>query len=409
MRLAYSGYNATGEAVRDFIDALGPQEAADALRERGVFVTRVDEARGDAAATGRKGGGGFKLPLGRGKRLKQVTQFTRQLHVLTSTGTAITQALAALERQAKEPRWLAVVSDLRRRVERGEPLSSALAEHPDRFSEVYRSLIEAGEATGKLTPMLERLAALSAKQSHVRAAVVAAMTYPALLCTLSLGVLMVMLLFVVPQFATMFEELGVPLPVTTLALVVAGETLRGWWFLIFPGIAAGIGGFIWWLGNGGRAWIGGAVLGLPVVGGMFRSFVTARFCRLLGILVDSYLPLMDVLELLERAMGNPKYAALMRTIRETVERGEPMSSALERSDLIEASITEAVRSGEGSGRLSTSLLAVADFMDEENAIVIKSLASIIEPIILIGLGGVVGGVALSIFLPLFDLTAMSGG
>ena len=408
MRLAYSGYDAAGRAVEDFIDAHGPQEAADTLRERGVFVTRVDEAASSSSA--KKAGGGFKLPLGRGKRIKQVTQFTRQLHVLTSTGTAITQALAALERQsAREPRWGAVVTDLRKRVEAGEPLSRALKEHPDRFNEVYRSLIEAGETTGKLTPMLERLAALSAKQSHVRSAVMAAMTYPALLCTLSLGVLMVMLLFVVPQFATMFEELGVPLPITTLALVMLGSGLRDWWFVFFPALFATIGGFIWWLGHGGREWIAGAVLELPMVGGMFRSFVTARFCRLLGILVDSYLPLMDVLDLLERAMGNEKYAALMRTIGQTVERGEPMSVALEGSDLIEPSVTEAVRSGESSGKLSVSLLAVADFMDEENAVVIKSLSSIIEPVILIGLGGVVGGVALSIFLPLFDLTAMSGG
>ncbi|MCC6682986.1 MAG: type II secretion system F family protein [Phycisphaeraceae bacterium] len=404
MKLAYQAYDRGGKTVRDTIEAGSRSEASELLRRQGLFVTDMHEA-GTRVAPGK---GKRKLGL-KGGRMKNLAMFTRQLYVLSSTGTPITESLAALERQTRDARWKGVIADLRRGVEQGEPISQAMAHHNECFDEVYRSLIAAGETGGKLSPMLDRLSQLVSKQLKTRSSLIGALVYPALLLFVSGAVLIAMLTFVLPRFAVLFETLDMELPPLTKILMALSYALRTYWWAILIGLGVLGGGVFFYVRSaaGVRA-LETVLIRLPMFGAMIRGFITARIVRLLGVLVDSYVPLLDALDLTKAAASNHHYAALIDRAKEAVTRGEPMSDAFSDERLISPSVFEAIRSGESTGQVSVMMLNMAEFMDEENEVVLKTLTSILEPLILVGLGVVVGAVALSMFLPLFDLTAQTG-
>ncbi len=404
MKLAYHAFDKAGRAFTDVIDAADRNDAAEKLRRQGLFVARItptDEL--DTETPVRRGGG-------RGSKLKNLAIFTRQFYVLVSTGTPITQALHSLSKQMKDPSWAVVVKDVCDTVEQGETLSNAMADHPDYFDAIYCSLVAAGESSGKLPAMLDRLASLTRQQLHVRNTVRGAMVYPILLVSVSVGVLMLMLLVVLPRFTELFDSLDVPLPPTTVMLVALSDLLRAFWWAVLIGVVGGVLGLRSWLRTeqGRHAW-DTIMLRMPQLGKATRSFATARIARLLGILLDSHLPLLEVLDLVGKTVRNGYYRELMKHAEEAVTRGDPISSAFNDPDLIDPSVYEAMRSGEQSGKVGFVLLAVADFMDEENELLVRALLSILEPLILIFLGVLVGFVAVSMFMPLFDLTSMTAG
>ncbi len=245
MKLAYEAYDAAGKEVRATIDAADTEAATATLRERGLFVTSigaVDRARPDGQPTGRAANAprGSWRPAGMTGRLKSVAMFTRQLYVLVSTGTPVTEALYALERQTKDARFVPVLADLRRRVEEGASLSEALRAHPGWFDTIYTSLVAAGETGGKFEPILNRLSALVRKQLQTRQTIMGALTYPVLLLGVSAVVLLLLLTFVLPRFAGLFETLDVPLPPTTAALMWLSDALRGYWWLFGAAIIGGV-------------------------------------------------------------------------------------------------------------------------------------------------------------------------
>ncbi len=405
MKLAYQAYDRGGKTVRDTIEAGSKLEATDQLRRQGLFVTDIHEA-GTRVGAPTKSKKKFGLKTG---RMKNLAMFTRQLYVLSSTGTPVTESLAALERQTRDAHWKSVICDLRRGVEQGEPISDAMAQHPECFDEVYRSLIAAGETGGKLSPMLDRLSQLVSKQLKTRSSLIGALVYPALLLFVSVAVLISMLTFVLPRFAVLFQTLDMELPPLTKILMVLSYGLRTYWWAILIGLGIlAVGLFFYLRSAAGRRATESVMIRLPMFGAMIRGFITARIVRLLGVLVDSYVPLLDALDLTRAAASNHHYADLIDRAKEAVTRGEAMSDAFSDEDLISPSVYEAIRSGESTGQVSVMMLNMAEFMDEENEVVLKTLTSILEPMILVGLGVVVGAVALSMFLPLFDLTAQAG-
>ncbi|MEM9881341.1 MAG: type II secretion system F family protein [Planctomycetota bacterium] len=379
--------------------------------------TRISTARPAArratatpktAAAPRVAGG--LSPVARYQRPRHLLFVTRQLYVLLASGTPVVAALRGIERQTEDPRWRTAVAGVCRAVEEGATLAGAMAQYPAMFDRVYRSLIEAGETAGKLPEMLDRLVKLTQKDLQMRSGVLGALLYPAILLAVVVTVLCITLTLVVPRFTTLFESLNVPIPPTTQATLIASDVLRSYWWGLLLGLAAVLTGLYFWLRteNGRRA-LHTAALRTPVIGGLTRAFVTARLVRLLGTLMASHLPLLDALALVKGSCGNLHYAALVGEAEQAVGRGEPVSSAFDNPDLISPSIYEAFRSGEASGRVAPSLIAVADFLEEENDVVVRSLTKVLEPLILIVLGGLVGLLAVSMFLPLFDLTAMAGG
>ncbi len=407
MKLAYQGYDSNGKMVRDTIDAPSADEATVALRGRGLFVTSIDAAAKATAHAG-KTRGGFGSRSGSG--IKGLTLFTRQLQVMLTTGTPIVQALSALQRQTDNPVWRDTITRLSTRVEEGVSLSEAMKEHPERFDAIYCNLVNAGETSGKLPMMLERLSNLTRKQLQTRNTIIGALVYPSLLVVVALGVLSLMLTIVLPRFGDLFVTLDLPLPPTTQALMFLSGVLTSYWWVIILSLGVTGVGVRYWLGTThGKHTLFTAMLRLPLVGKVTRSFATARIARLLGVLMDSHLPLLDVLDLIREGTANVHYGRLLDEAKEAVTRGEPISTTFTGSDLITPSVSEAIRSGEASGKVASSLLVMSDMLDEENEVLIKSLTGVLEPLILLAMGVLVGFMALSIFLPLFDLTAMSAG
>lgn len=406
MKLAYKGFSRTGQPVADVIDAQDVTDATEILRRQGVYVTEVTESKGDQAAPAPRGGGsGF----GKGKRLKLVAMFMRQMHVLVATGTPLAESLAALERQATDVNWRGIIAEVRGRVEQGVSLATAMQAHPKYFNAVCLGLIAAGEAGGNLDVMLERLAVLSRKQVHVRSSIIGAMIYPALLTTVAIGVLMTLMLFVLPRFAALFATLDTPLPPTTKILMTLSDLTRAYWWTS-PAIIGGLvfGGWTVLKTPAGKRALDRGIIAAPQFGPIVRSFETAKVTRLLGILLQGRVPLLDALELTRDSASNYYYSQLLVKAADAVTRGDALASAFADARLISPSVCEAVRSGEKSGQLGTLLTTISDFLDEENEVTLRSLTSIIEPIILIVLGLLVGFIAMSMFMPLFDLTAATG-
>lgn len=406
MRLAYKAFDKAGKEVVGELEATGHDEAADKLRQQNLYVAELTPL--GESKSGKKGG--WRLPQSKVRRLRDLAMFTRQLYSLVHAGMPLAQGLDALERQAQDPRWRAVIQDVRARLERGSALSDALAAHPDYFDKIYTSMITAGESSGKLAILLDRLAALTRKRVHVLSVIRGAMVYPILLATVATGVLAVMLLFVVPRFGELFQNIGATLPPTTAFLISLSEGLRAYWWAVGAGAVIAVIGLKRYLrSQTGRTMVDTVVLRVPKVGRIIKAFATARIARLLGVLTDSHLPIQDILRLTGSTTSNCHYAALLGRAEAAVGHGESISSAFRDSSLISPTVYEAIRSGEQSGQVGPLLLDLADFMDEENEITLKSLTSIIEPVLLVLMGVMVGFVAMSIFLPLFDVTGMMGG
>lgn len=367
-----------------------------------------------AASPPRGGGaqGGVPGRLNLGQRLarrRQLLLFVRQLQLLLTAGTPLLQSLDALQRQTADPLWKKVVGELAQGIEAGGTLAGTMGRRPNLFPAVSRGLVAAGESTGRLGDMLGRVAGLVQKDLAVRSAVVAALAYPAALLAVVTAVGVGMLLFVVPRFAGLFETLGVPMPPTTVAVVWSSETLRanGLWVgggLAIVAVALALG----LRTPAGRLALDGALLRLPGLGPVVQGLAVARIVRLFGVLTDCHLPLMEVLSLVKGASGNAHYRSLLANAEGHVSRGEGISPAFDRPDLVQPSVYEAFRSAESSGRLGPAMVAVAEFLEQENEALVKLLTRTLEPVILLVLGIVVGLLAMSMFLPLFDLTAMAG-
>lgn len=343
-------------------------------------------------------------------RLKGIAMLSRQLAVLIRTGTPLADALGAIDRQLAAGPWKSVVSDLHTQLEQGSSLSDAMDRHPEWFDPVSLSLVSAGESSGNLDDLLERLSLLCRQQLKIRRTVTSAMLYPALLLTVGVAVVGVMVGLVLPRFADLFASLNAPLPPSTQVLMSLSDLLRGyWWALLGLIAAAAVGARLLLATPTGRRSVDAVMVRAPYLGGLTRNLVTARIARLLGVLLNSRVPMLETLQLIRYSSGNSLYADLMQQAEEAVVRGETLSSVLAASPLINPYVAEAMRHGERSGQMSPVLLDMAEFMDEENEVVVRTAARLMEPIMLILLGGVVAVIALSIFMPLFDLTALTQG
>jgi type II secretory pathway component PulF len=415
MKYTCIGFDRAGKAVRETIEAPSAEEASEQARRKGIFVTET-RASGTSAPRGAPADAGAWSGLGEGKRLRQLASFLRQLAMLVSTGTPLVDAIVSLEKQTPEGELRTVVGRIRSKVEEGVTFAEAIAEHPRWFDAVSRSLIAAGEAGGGLGEMLSRLSVLVRKQVKVRQQTVGALVYPCVLLSIALSVSVAMVTFVLPRFEGLFKTLDAPLPASTAVLMDLSAFVRGHWMALSVGAAALLGAGWWALTSpAGRAWRGAVLLNLPRAGDAVRAFTTARIARLLGVLMLGRVGLLEALKLVRESLGLGAYRRLIEGVEEGVTRGENMSQALVAAQermgirLIDAPVIEALRSAERSGRVGEVLVAMADHMDEDNEVTLKALMQMIEPAILLLLGLVVGTVAVSMFLPLFDLTGAGGG
>lgn len=408
MNVAYRGYDSTGRVVSGTIDAPGTGDAREILRKRGVFATEVGE--GEPAARTPRAGPAPGARLG----LKDLALFMREMATLISTGTPVAQALDSLERQATKGPMRAIMGDLRAAVEGGQSLSEAMGKHPRCFDGVCRSLVRAGEEGGRVDEMLDRLSKLMRQKQKVRGTLVGAMIYPVLLIGVASGVLSAMVGFVLPRFKDMFSTLQVPLPASTRFLLALGDFTKHWWWVVLPALALAGAVVVFWLRSAqGRERVQRTSIALPALGRVTRAFAMARVARVLGVLLEGKVPLLDALRLTRESTWNVVYVQRLAAAEDALARGEGLASALVAPEagveLFSPAMCEAIRNAEKGGRLAPVLLGLADHLDEDNEVALKALTSVLEPLILIVLGLVVGTVAISLFLPLFDLSSGMGG
>ena len=405
MNYSYQSYDKAGVFREGAIEAASKEDATETLRKKGLYVTLVTSSGGERKKKStRKSKGNKKVSS------KIVADFARELAVLVSTGTPLIDAISSIERQTTNESWGRILKRVRQRLEEGDSLAASLEGDKESFDAVFRSLVAAGESSGHIDTMLLRVAVLTRKQAQIKSNVLGAMMYPILLTGVAIVVLGLLIGVVLPRFAGMFETLDTPLPASTAFLMTLSEFIRTYWWGVLPLIGSMIAGAVWWLQTpAGHHMVGSIALRVPKLGDILRSFMTARITRLMGVLLEAKVPMLDAINLTRESLGHERYRDLMTKAEESVTRGEPISTAFSSGDLMIPSSCEAIRNGEQTGRLAEVMVHVSDYLDEDNETIIKSLSSLIEPVIMIVLGILVGFVAISMFLPLFDLTATAGG
>ena len=406
MKFTYRAYTKDGAAKSGTMEAADRKDAEQRLRKRDLLVMELVE---EGAARRAPGGGKTTARRKDSVSVRALADFAREFGVLVTTGTPIVDAIGSLERQNEGGALEPVIARLRLRLEEGESLADAMRAQERVFGQVFCALVAAGEAGGNLGIMLRRVADLLRQESRIRSNLMGAMLYPVLLTGISVVVLALMVGVVLPRFSSLFASLDTELPLSTKFLMSLSGILRAWWWVLLPGLVGLMVALIGWIrSEGGRVRAERVALVVPVLGPIARSLETARLFRVLGLLIESRVPIIEAIGLTRRSVTSAAYGEMLEKVEDAVTIGEPVSDALGDGKLIVPSAVEAVRNAERSGSMGGAMLQLADYLDEENETVIKSVSSIIEPVIMIGLGIMVGLVAISMFLPLFDLTASAG-
>ncbi len=406
MAFRYQAIDASGRTLTDVVEAGSQEQALDLLRQRRLFVTRLDATdaapRHTPVASERK-------PTGRtGGRLSDVIFFTQQMAMLVRSGARVVQGMEAIEAQTHRASWRHVVTALRKEVEQGRPLSAALEEFPSLFSPVYINMVAAGEASGDMARSFDRLASLMRQQQEIRNRVVGALTYPAVLMCLCMGVLTVLFTFVLPRFAVMFEALDVELPTTTSIMIRASRWAGAHWYWLSSVVVACVAaGILFIRSRRGRQFLSRAAIRVPVFGVIVRNVVLAQICRIWGQLLESKVGLLEAVELTRQSTRSLDFQELLERITEAITEGRSIGPPLRDTWLLPKTFAAAIVTGEESGKLAESLIFVASCLEEENTQVLASLTRIIEPIMLVVMGVIVGTVAISLFLPMFDMATVT--
>jgi type II secretory pathway component PulF len=337
-------------------------------------------------------------------RSKEVIFFTSQLALMLEVGTPLTNALAALEKQTKNPAFKEVIRVLHRDIEEGQQLSDAMRRHPRVFSHVYISMIKAGETGGFLKEILERLAEMQEKRLALIAQLRSTLTYPAVLCLVGFLVVVFVLVGVLPKFSTFFAGKEKILPVSTRFLMVLSTSLRGyWWAYIIITIGLVIGVKLWKESEPGQTMIDRVCVSGPILSRLYNKIYTCQLLRTLGHLMQSQVPLLEALEVTRSTIKNRYFSRFIDKIADHVEKGGRFAQPFTTYPYVLDSVKQMVATGEEVGNLPRVMLRLAEYYDIEVDRELKNIASLIEPLALILLGGVVGLIVGSVILPLFRL------
>jgi general secretion pathway protein F len=397
----YTALDHTGQEQRGVIDAESLADARRKLRATRVHVLSVDagpeEAQGPMPLVSRR------ISLQR-IRSNDVAAATRQLAMLMNAGIALVPALGALHEQLGQHPLGTVIARVRDRVNEGMSLTKALQEHPKIFSEVFVSMVSAGEASGDLENVLVRLADVSEKRMRLANKVRASLAYPAFMSLVGIGVVIFLLTYVIPSISKLFRDMHRALPWPTVALMAISDFVKAY-FLVIIGVVAGaiILSRIWLATPAGRLMWDRLMLRLPLFGDLFRKVAISRFARTLGSLLASGVSILDALEIVKRVVGNAALSHTLDQIKESVRHGDSITNPLRRSGVFPPIVCHMVGSGERGGNIEQGLLKVAEVYDNEVESSVATLTSLLEPVLIIVLGAVVGFIVLAILLPIFEI------
>lgn len=417
---AYEAMDHTGKEVKDTIDASTQEEAQQLIRQKGFFVTKIAE-RSKAAKGGGKGPGRAKKKAGgkKGKKKsftlgkvsnKQLCTFTRQLSTLQDAGLPVLRSLKILEGQAKPGVLKNSLGDVVEDIEGGSTLSDAFGKHPKAFDRLYCNMIKAGEAGGALEAILQRLADFKEKAQTLKRRIKGAMVYPLVVIFVACVIVGFILYFIIPKFEAIFSDFGVDLPGMTIFLIKASHVvIQKFYLVVLAPILFFITIKLLYRNKTGAYILDRIALMIPVMGGILEKSTVARTMRTLGTLVQSGVPILEALHIVRETAGNAVFERAFTRIYESIREGETIAQPLREARIVDDIVVNMIDVGEETGDLDSMLNKIADNYEEEVEVLVDSLVSLLEPIMIVVLGGIIGFIVIALFMPLIQLiTKLSG-
>jgi type IV pilus assembly protein PilC len=370
------------------------------LRQQNIIPTKIS-----AKAKG------ITIPSPFGKRVPQrsIAIFTRQLATMIDAGLPLVQSLEILASQQDNKIFKGILREIREDVEGGSTFAGALKKHPNIFNDLYTNLVVAGEEGGILDNILNRLAAYIEKAEALKKKVKSALVYPSVIIAVAIGVVAILLVFVIPVFEQMFSSAGQQLPLPTLIVVVISKYVRKYAFIFIPAFILLI--FLlrkYHQTENGKTVMDRMLLKAPVFGDLFRKIAVARFSRTLGTLVSSGVPILDGLNIVSKTAGNKVIETAILNARNSIREGETIAEPLSRSNIFPPMVIQMISVGESTGALDSMLTKIAEFYEDEVDVAVSNLTSMLEPLLMIFLGVVIGGVVIAMYLPIFNMASAVG-
>jgi type IV pilus assembly protein PilC len=388
----YTARAANGELKTATVDASTKEDVVAQLRRQRLTVVKVDEEAKKQKAKG----GSIKM--------RDIVIFTRQFSTMINSGLPLVQALDILAKQSENPTLQSVTRAVVFDVESGHTVADALSKHPRAFSDLYVNMVAAGEAGGILDTILMRLATFMEKNDALIRKVKGAMIYPSVIMTVAFGAVVILLVFVIPVFQTMFASVGLALPLPTRIVIGLSSFLRGYWYVIAGGIAAFYFGMKkYYATPSGKLNIDKFMLAVPILGDVLRKSAVSRFTRTLGTLISSGVSILDGLEITAKTAGNRVIQDAIMASRASIAGGDTIAAPLQKSEVFPPMVISMIAVGESTGGLDEMLSKIADFYDEEVDAAVSGLLSMLEPLMIVWLGVVVGGMVVAMYLPIFDM------
>ncbi len=402
----FEALDTSGQEVKDSVEAGNEDEASQKIKAMGYFVTKLTAAQAAKGAKGKKkktGKSRKTFTIG-GVKQKQLCVFTRQFSTLQDAGLPVLRSLRILEKQMKPSVLKNSLIDVVEDVESGQTLSESLAKHPKCFDRLYVNMVKAGEAGGALEVILQRLAEFKEKAQSLKRKIVGAMVYPAVVICVAVAILTFIMVAIIPKFKKIFDEFGLSLPQATKTLIEISDWMASYWYVI-PLFPLGVYLFLKLirLTRAGNYALDRMVLWIPVVGSLVEKTIVARTMRTLGTLISSGVPILEALSIVKDTANNLVFERMFQRVLESIREGDTIADPLREARLVDDMVVNMVEVGEETGDLDTMLYKVADFYDEEVDTLVKSLISLLEPIMIVFLGGVIGAIVISLFLPLIKL------
>lgn len=400
----YKALEKSGKKVKGIIDADSPVAARRKLRDQQLFPTKLKQGLSSADTRADNSGLAF-----RGVSTRELSLTTRQLAVLLNAGMPLSDALNALLQQTSKARLRKTIFEVRTRVMEGTSLADALAGHTRVFSSLYINMVRAGEASGSLEVILDRLANILEHQARMKAKVLSTLAYPSFMVVFAIAIISFLSFVIVPRITQLFEKQGQELPPLTKTLIATTDFVSAYWYLLIGGV---IGLFMLWRywisrPNGRRTW-DRMKLKFPLYGGLHLKLICGRFARILGTMLQSGLTMMRSLNVVSTVVQNKYVEDVLEDVKASVRRGEDLAAPLKASGLFPPMLIHMAELGQRSGELENMLIKVADTYDEDVQITIDAIVSLLEPIIIVVMGVFVGLLVLSILLPILNMSTNIG-
>jgi type IV pilus assembly protein PilC len=394
----YKGKTLAGAAVQGTMKAQTKDELERVLRQNRILVTSINKKAAE-----------LQIKFGTGIKKVDISRFTRQFATMIGAGLPMVQCLEILSQQTESKEFAKVIAQVKDGVQGGSTLSEALARHPKVFDQLYCNMVEAGEVGGALDAILVRLAVYREKADKLVRKVKGAMMYPAVICIVATAVTIAMLTFIVPVFAGMFKGVGSELPAPTQFVLDLSNFLKGNYLYLLLGIAGLATGLFWWKKTPqGALQLDKILLKSPVLGTLVRKSSVARFTRTLSTLLSSGVSILEALEITAKTSGNLVVANAINKSVIAIAEGDTITGPLKETGVFPPMVIQMIGVGEKTGGLDDMLNKIADFYDDEVNDAVTALTSIIEPVIIVFMGAIIGGILIAMYLPMFDIIGKIG-